>query len=108
MPMGLTRRRVGAWLDIVRGSTQYRGVFAGRLPRLIVLILWQSLNMTRALVFPGQGAQCVGMGQDLAQTFPVARDVYEEVDDALGEKLSSLMAEGLRIPSPSQKTRNRP
>ena len=50
--------------------------------------------MTRALIFPGQGAQCVGMGQDLARAFPVARAVYEEVDDALGEKLSTLMTEG--------------
>ncbi|MGZ8323354.1 MAG: ACP S-malonyltransferase [Rhodoplanes sp.] len=49
---------------------------------------------TRALVFPGQGSQCVGMGRDLAATFPVARDVFEEVDSALGKPLSRLMAEG--------------
>lgn len=50
--------------------------------------------MARAFVFPGQGAQFVGMGQELAQAFPVARAVYEEVDEALGDRLSILMAEG--------------
>lgn len=49
---------------------------------------------TRALVFPGQGSQAVGMGQDLAATFPVARRVLDEVDEALGQSLSRLMAEG--------------
>lgn len=50
--------------------------------------------MARAFVFPGQGSQAVGMGKELGETFPVARQVYEEVDDALGQKLSVLMAEG--------------
>ena len=49
---------------------------------------------TRALVFPGQGAQSVGMGRELAATFPIARDVFYEVDDALGKSLSRLMIEG--------------
>ena len=44
--------------------------------------------MSRALVFPGQGAQAVGMGQDLAEVYPAARAVFEEVDEALGEALS--------------------
>ena len=44
--------------------------------------------MSRALVFPGQGAQAVGMGQDLAEAYPAARAVFEEVDEALGEALS--------------------
>ena len=48
----------------------------------------------RALVFPGQGAQTVGMGVELARAFAVAREVFEEADDALGQKLSVLMAEG--------------
>ena len=48
----------------------------------------------RALVFPGQGSQAVGMGVDLAQAFPIAREVFEETDDALGQKLQALMAEG--------------
>ena len=50
--------------------------------------------MTRALVFPGQGAQTVGMGRDLAAAYPAAQAVFDEVDDALGEKLSSLIWEG--------------
>ena len=48
----------------------------------------------RALVFPGQGSQAVGMGTELAATFPAAREVFQEVDDALGQDLSRLMAEG--------------
>lgn len=50
--------------------------------------------MTRALTFPGQGSQTVGMGRDLAESFAAAREVFEEVDDALMEKLSALMFEG--------------
>ncbi|MBV9076038.1 MAG: ACP S-malonyltransferase [Methylobacteriaceae bacterium] len=47
-----------------------------------------------AFVCPGQGSQAVGMGKALADAFPVARDVFAEVDEALGEKLSGLMWEG--------------
>ena len=47
--------------------------------------------MARALIFPGQGSQTVGMGQALAEAFPGAREVFEEVDDALGRNLSALM-----------------
>ncbi len=50
--------------------------------------------MSLAFVFPGQGSQAVGMGQALAEAFPVARHTYEEVDDALGQRLSRLMFEG--------------
>ena len=50
--------------------------------------------MSRAFVFPGQGAQTVGMGRELAETYPAARAVFEQVDDALGEKLSALIWEG--------------
>lgn len=50
--------------------------------------------MGRAFIFPGQGAQTIGMGQDLAQAYPAARAVFDEVDDALGEKLSALIWEG--------------
>jgi len=50
--------------------------------------------MVRALVFPGQGSQAVGMGRDLALAFAVARHALEEVDDALKQKLSKLMFEG--------------
>lgn len=47
-----------------------------------------------AFVFPGQGSQSVGMGADLAAAFPAARAVFEEVDEALGEKLSKVIFEG--------------
>lgn len=47
-----------------------------------------------AFVFPGQGSQTPGMGQDLADAFPAAREVFQEVDDALGEKLSRIIFEG--------------
>ena len=50
--------------------------------------------MSIAFTFPGQGSQAVGMGRDLADAFPEARAVFEEVDDALGEKLSKVMWEG--------------
>ena len=48
----------------------------------------------KALVFPGQGSQAVGMGRALADVFPAARAIFDEVDDALGQKLSALMFEG--------------
>ncbi len=50
--------------------------------------------MAIAFVFPGQGSQAVGMGQALAEEFAAARDVFAEVDGALGQKLSMLMWEG--------------
>jgi [acyl-carrier-protein] S-malonyltransferase len=50
--------------------------------------------MSRAFVFPGQGSQKVGMGGELADAFPAAREVFEEVDDALEHKLFRLMREG--------------
>ncbi len=50
--------------------------------------------MTRAFLFPGQGSQKVGMGKDLADAFAPAREVFQEVDDALSLKLSRLMWEG--------------
>ena len=48
----------------------------------------------RAFVFPGQGAQTIGMGRDLADSYPEAKAVFDEVDEALGEKLSTLIWEG--------------
>jgi len=50
--------------------------------------------MAIAFTFPGQGSQSVGMGKDLAEAFPEARRVFEEVDEALGQKLSAIMWEG--------------
>src|SRR6056297_206771 len=51
-------------------------------------------QMSRAFVFPGQGAQTIGMGKALAEAYPAARAVFDEVDEALGEKLSALVWEG--------------
>jgi [acyl-carrier-protein] S-malonyltransferase len=50
--------------------------------------------MSLAFLFPGQGSQAVGMGQDLAVAFAAAREVFQEVDDALNQNLSKLMREG--------------
>ncbi|WP_299041134.1 ACP S-malonyltransferase [uncultured Tateyamaria sp.] len=50
--------------------------------------------MSVAFVFPGQGAQTVGMGKALAEAYPAAQAVFDEVDEALGEKLSSLIWDG--------------
>ena len=50
--------------------------------------------MKMAFLFPGQGSQSVGMGKSLAEAFPAAKRVFDEVDEALGEKLSSLIFEG--------------
>jgi [acyl-carrier-protein] S-malonyltransferase len=50
--------------------------------------------MSLAFLFPGQGSQAIGMGQSLAEAFPAAREVFQEVDDALGQKLFSLMRDG--------------
>ena len=50
--------------------------------------------MARAFVFPGQGSQAVGMGKDLAAAFLAAREVFEEIDEALSQKLSQLIFDG--------------
>src|SRR6202167_4809081 len=47
-----------------------------------------------AFIFPGQGSQAVGMGKDLAQQYPIARQTFDEADQALGYKLSQLCFEG--------------
>src|SRR6202049_483302 len=49
---------------------------------------------TIALLFPGQGSQAVGMGKDLAEKYPIARQAFEEADEALGYKLSAICCEG--------------
>ncbi|MBC7279888.1 ACP S-malonyltransferase [Hoeflea sp.] len=50
--------------------------------------------MAMAFTFPGQGSQATGMGKDLAEAYPEARAVFDEVDEALGEKLSTVIFEG--------------
>ena len=50
--------------------------------------------MTGALLFPGQGSQNVGMGRDLADNFACARTVFDEVNDALGKSLTTIMWDG--------------
>jgi [acyl-carrier-protein] S-malonyltransferase len=50
--------------------------------------------MTAAFTFPGQGSQAVGMGKALAEAFPMARTVFEEVDSALGERLTAIIWDG--------------
>ena len=50
--------------------------------------------MALAFIFPGQGSQSVGMGTALSEAFPSAKAVFQEVDDALGQNLSKLMANG--------------
>ncbi len=50
--------------------------------------------MSIAFTFPGQGSQQIGMGKDLADAYPEAKAVFEEVDEALGQKLSAIMWEG--------------
>ena len=50
--------------------------------------------MSLAFIFPGQGSQAVGMGVNVAAAFATAREVFQEVDDALGQKLSALMRDG--------------
>jgi [acyl-carrier-protein] S-malonyltransferase len=69
-----------------KGGLRFAGALAYQPP--------QQEDDMRAFIFPGQGSQAVGMGRALAEASAVARAVFEEVDDALGQKLSRLMAEG--------------
>lgn len=59
-----------------------------------VIITTRIFFMTKAFVFPGQGSQFVGMGKELADNFVAAKEVFEEVNDALGQNLFKLMTEG--------------
>jgi [acyl-carrier-protein] S-malonyltransferase len=70
-----------AVLDIMATAVSYHPAFAGE-------------DMSVALVFPGQGSQAVGMGQALAASFAAARRVFDEVDAALGDKLTAVMWNG--------------
>ena len=51
-------------------------------------------SQTTAFVFPGQGSQAVGMGKELAESFPVAREIFDEADSILGFAFSQLMWNG--------------
>ena len=59
-----------------------------------ILLLFHGRTNMRAFIFPGQGSQAVGMGKALAEASPVAREVFQEVDEALGQHLYRLMVEG--------------
>jgi [acyl-carrier-protein] S-malonyltransferase len=59
-----------------------------------ILLLFDGRTNMRAFIFPGQGSQAVGMGKALAEASPVAREVFQEVDEALGQHLYRLMTEG--------------
>jgi [acyl-carrier-protein] S-malonyltransferase len=56
--------------------------------------LLQTNESLLAFIFPGQGSQAIGMGKDLAEKYPIARQTFEEADEALGYKLSQLCFEG--------------
>ncbi len=71
---------------------QYKA--ANRCALILKIITEQGVDMQVALVFPGQGSQAIGMGQALAKAFPAAREVFEQVDEALKQPLSKIMAEG--------------
>jgi [acyl-carrier-protein] S-malonyltransferase len=58
------------------------------------LKVFSTARMTIAFTFPGQGSQFVGMGKDLADAYSAARDVFAEIDEALGEPLTTIMWEG--------------
>ena len=53
-----------------------------------------STPLSTAFTFPGQGSQKIGMGQELAEQYPAAKRVFEEVDEALGKKLSKIIWDG--------------
>jgi [acyl-carrier-protein] S-malonyltransferase len=62
--------------------------------------------MTAAFTFPGQGSQAVGMGKALAEAFPAARAVFDEVDAALGERLTAIIdGPGETLQSPKMPSR---
>src|SRR5690606_32220259 len=79
-----------AWPEIeVRQGRPGRSLARGRQPRHK-----DGEARTVALACPGQGSQAVGMGRSLADAYPSARAVFDEVDDALGERLSRILWEG--------------
>src|SRR6476646_7051797 len=87
--------RGGAWISCVieeRLRTAARGWQCAR--RRLTAPRWFEGSLMRAFIFPGQGSQSVGMGAALADASRAARDVFDEVDEALGQNLFRLMREG--------------
>ena len=78
--------RYGRWLDMTIACGVFRPNFQVFRPK--------EGQMTLAFTFPGQGSQSVGMGKALAEAFPAAKAVFDEVDAALGEKLTSVIWDG--------------
>src|SRR6185312_1553059 len=76
-----------AWLDSAAMGSVLRSKLRAFLDR------WGA-PMTAAFTFPGQGSQAVGMGKALAEAFPAAKAVFDEIDAALGEKLTATIWEG--------------
>src|SRR2546423_15126728 len=66
----------------------------GRRVVCLKLPSFQRVSMTAAFIFPGQGSQSVGMGKALADNFVAARNVFEAVDETLGQKLTAIMWDG--------------
>src|SRR6476620_3743381 len=76
-------------LSLIRPLTPWQSPFVGLVARRFIA----GVEM-RAFIFPGQGSQAVGMGAALAGASRAAKDVFDEVDEALGQNLSRLMREG--------------
>src|SRR5258706_6699042 len=91
---GILRR---VWRRFRNATTRQRLLPLRKLPRPMRLNkkVFQSLMTTSlAFLFPGQGSQAVGMGKELAERYPIARQTFEEADAALGISLSPLCFEG--------------
>src|SRR5246500_2235808 len=82
----LMTRSSGDWRLCVRRQS--------RPPRNRIETFSPMINNKIALIFPGQGSQVVGMGKELADKYPIARQTFQEADDALGYKLSQLCFDG--------------
>jgi [acyl-carrier-protein] S-malonyltransferase len=92
LPVGLEGDRGVAWLSrlALASSLTAKAALVSKRTRWCNLVR----PMSVAFVFPGQGSQAVGMGADLARAFGAARTVFDEVDAALGQKLSEVMFNG--------------
>jgi [acyl-carrier-protein] S-malonyltransferase len=96
-PGGNGPPRRGALLDTPSPGRQKPRTAEGDLLEAVFsvgIFSQRTLEMAIAFIFPGQGSQDVGMGAELAKAFPAAKAVFDEVDEALGQKLSQIMWEG--------------